>query len=104
MFALERPGASGDQGVYADRIELEGITCRASRCPTLRPRTSTRADWGHVRTAGMLRRINWDDILDDAFDLSGDATGWGWNVSSNLKPSESDVLRMQFTVGEGIQN
>ena len=27
MFALERPGASGDQGVYADRIELEGITC-----------------------------------------------------------------------------
>ena len=52
----------------------------------------------------MLRRINWDDTLDDAFDLSGDATGWGWNVSSNLKLGESDVLRLQFTVGEGIQN
>ena len=38
------------------------------------------------------------------FDLSGDATGWGFNVSSNLKFGESDVLRMQFTVGEGIQN
>src|SRR6185295_12823100 len=25
MVALERPGASGDQGVYADRIELQGI-------------------------------------------------------------------------------
>ena len=25
MLALARPGASGDQGVYADRIELEGI-------------------------------------------------------------------------------
>ena len=38
------------------------------------------------------------------FDLSGDATGWGWNVSSNLKFGKGDVLRMQFTVGEGIQN
>ena len=27
-LALERPGASGDQGVYADRIELSGITAR----------------------------------------------------------------------------
>ena len=25
MLALERPGASGDQGIYADRIELDGI-------------------------------------------------------------------------------
>ena len=48
--------------------------------------------------------INWDDTLDDAFDLSGDATGWGWNVSSNLKAGEHDVLRVQFIVGEGIQN
>jgi hypothetical protein len=28
MLALLRPGASGDQGVYADRIELEGIRAR----------------------------------------------------------------------------
>ena len=26
--ALERPGASGDQGVYADRVELDGIKAR----------------------------------------------------------------------------
>ena len=38
------------------------------------------------------------------FDLSGGTTGWGWNVSSNLKASASDVLRLQFTIGEGIQN
>ena len=33
----------------------------------------------------MLRSIKWDDILADQFDLSGDATGWGMNLSSNLK-------------------
>ncbi len=103
MFALLRPGASGDQGVYSDRIELDGITARFP-LPDFAAAYKYTGGWGHVRTAGMLRRINWDDNLDDAFDLSGDATGWGWNVSSILKFSGSDVLRMQFTVGEGIQN
>lgn len=28
MIALERPGASGDQGIYADRIELQNIRAR----------------------------------------------------------------------------
>ena len=103
ILALARPGASGDQGVYADRIELEGIRARFP-LPDFAAAYKYTGDWGHVRTAGILRRINWDDTLDDAFDLSGDATGWGWNVSSVLKASENDALRMQFTVGEGVQN
>jgi hypothetical protein len=103
MLALLRPGASGDQGVYADRIELEGIRARFP-LPDFAAAYKYAGTWGYVRTAGMLRRINWDDTLDDAFDLSGDATGWGWNVSSNLKFGSSDVLRLQFTVGEGVQN
>jgi hypothetical protein len=102
MLALMRPGASGDQGVYADRIELSGIRARFP-LPDFAAAYKYTGDWGYVRTAGILRRINWDDTLDDAFDLSGDATGWGWNVSSNLKFGD-DVLRMQFTVGEGVQN
>ena len=52
----------------------------------------------------MLRQIKWDDVLDDQFDLSGDATGWGMNLSSNLKAGKSDALRLQFVFGEGIQN
>ena len=103
MFALARPGASGDQGVYADRIELDGIRARFP-LPDFAAAYKYTAGWGHVRTAGMLRRINWDDTLDDGLDLSGDATGWGLNVSSVLKPTEGSAIRMQFTVGEGIQN
>ena len=103
MLALARPGASGDQGVYADRVELEGITPRFP-LPDFVAAYKHSGDWGYVRTAGILRRIKWDDTLDDPFDLSGDATGWGLNVSSNLKFGEGDVLRMQFTFGEGIQN
>ena len=46
----------------------------------------------------MLRAIKWDDMLDDQFDLSGDATGWGLNLSSNLNAGKNDVLRLQFVV------
>ncbi len=60
--------------------------------------------WGYVRAAGMLRVIKWDDVLDDQFDLSGDATGWGLNLSSNLKAGSSDTIRLQVVFGEGIQN
>jgi len=103
MVALARPGASGDQGVYADRVELEGIRPRFP-LPDFAAAYKYTGKWGHARSALMLRRINWDDTLDDAVDLSGDATGWGWSVSSALKPIESSVLRMSFTIGEGIQN
>ena len=103
MLALSRPGASGDQGAYADRIELDGIKARFP-VPDFVAAYKYTGDWGHVRTAGIYRRINWDDTLDDAFDLSGDANGWGWNVSSVLKAGEHDALRVQFTVGEGVQN
>jgi len=48
--------------------------------------------------------IKWDDVLDDRFELSGDATGWGLNFSSNLKATASDIVRLQFVFGGGIQN
>jgi glutaminase A len=103
IVAVERPGASGDQGVYADRIELSGIRARFP-LPDFSAAYKYTQDWGYVRAAGMLRWIKWDDTLDDAFDLSGDATGWGINLSSNLKVGEGDTVRLQFVFGEGIQN
>ena len=103
IIALERPGASGDQGVYANRIELEGIRARFP-LPDFSGAYKFSQDWGYIRAAGMLRWIKWDDTLDDQFDLSGSATGWGINLSSNYKPTDKDVVRFQFVFGEGIQN
>ena len=103
MIALERPGASGDQGIYADRVELDGIKPRFP-LPDFSGAYKYTQDWGYLRAAGMLRKINWDDTLEDDFDLSGDAIGWGFNLSSNLKPTSSDTVRLQFAFGEGIQN
>ena len=60
--------------------------------------------WGYVEAAGIVRQIEWDDIDGIGPDLSGTATGWGFNVSSNLKLGPKNVLRLQGVHGEGIQN
>jgi hypothetical protein len=103
-IAVEKPGASGDGGTFADRIELQNLAGRFP-LPDLTGQVTTGSGWGYVRAAGALRRMNWDDTLEDQFDLSGDATGWGLNLSSNLNFREKkDVVRLQYVFGEGIQN
>ena len=103
MVGIERPGASGDAGVYADRVELQNIRPRFP-VPDLSAAYKYTQSWGYVRVATMLRELSYDDVLDDAFDLSGSTTGWGINLSSNLKAGANDVVRLQFVFGEGIQN
>jgi hypothetical protein len=102
-LALERPGASGDQGVYSDRVELQNIRGRFP-LPDFSGEYRHATTWGYAEVAGMLRYIKWDDVLDDQFDLSGSAVGWGINLSANFKATPNDVLRAQFVIGEGIQN
>jgi hypothetical protein len=101
--ALERPGASGDSGIYSDRVELQNISARFP-VPDLTAEYTRGAKWGYARAAGIVRRISWDDNTDDAFDFSGHATGWGINLSSNIKMGTRDTARLQYVFGEGIQN
>jgi hypothetical protein len=102
-IALERPGASGDGGIYADRIELDDIRPHFPY-PDLSAEGRYGGKWGYVELAGMLRWIEWEDVGSDTFDLAGDALGWGVNLSSNVKLGASDVVRLQGVYGEAIQN
>jgi hypothetical protein len=102
-IALERPGASADQGVYAGRIELQDVKPRF-RYPDLSAEYRLGRKWGYVELAGIVRRIEWVDQGTDAFDLSGNATGWGLNLSSNVNLGKKDVVRLQGVYGEGIEN
>ena len=100
--SLERPGASGDGGRFADRVELEGVEGNF-QIPDLAAHFRWVDDWGHVQVAGILRRIEWKDLTPNVFDLSGSDTGWGLNVSTNVKFGPH-VLRGSLVYGEGIQN
>lgn len=102
-LALERPGASADQGIYAGRIALEGVKARFP-LPDLSAHFRKAGAFGHVQVSGILRQMKWDDTNDDPYDLSGDATGWGLHLSSNLKIAKKHVARLSVVYGEGIQN
>jgi hypothetical protein len=102
-IALERPGASADQGDFAGRIELQDVRGRFP-LPDLSAHYRHARGWGHVQISGIVRQMKWDDLNTDAFDLSGDDTGWGLHLSSNVKIAGKHVARMSVVYGEGIQN
>jgi hypothetical protein len=102
-FSLERPGASGDAGVYADRIELQNIRPRFP-APDIAGEYRYGGGFGYVELASLVRWIYWDDLLEDAFDLSGHVTGWGVALSSSLNAGKRDVFRMIGIYGAGVEN
>ena len=102
-LALERPGASADQGVYSGRIELQGVKPRFN-FPDFSWQARMIRDWGYLQLAGIVRKIGWVDTNNDAFNLGGHAIGWGLNLSSNLKMGENDVAKLEVVYGAGVQN
>lgn len=103
FVALERPGASADGGVYADRVELQDVRIRTP-LPDLSAHYRKSGTWGHFQIAGILRQIKWDDTNADAYDLSGSDTGWGLHASTNLKVGSAGLIRASVVYGEGVEN
>ena len=102
-LALERPGASADQGPYAGRIELQDVRPHFPT-PDFSGEARLGRKWGYVEAAGIVRRIKWVDLGADQFDLAGDVWGWGINLSSNLKVHKNNVIKLQVVYGKGVQN
>jgi len=102
-FALERPGASADQGKYAGRVELQGVNPRFP-VPDFSAEYRKAFKWGYVELAGILRYIKWEDQNNDQYNFSGDALGWGLNLTSNIKAGKNTTFRLGVVYGEGIEN
>jgi hypothetical protein len=103
MIAAERPGATADGGLYADRIELQGVKPR-NQMPDFTGHYRVSGKGGHIQIGGLYRRIKWDDLnATPVRDLSGHANGWGVNASSNVKLSKH-VLHLQALYGSGVEN
>jgi hypothetical protein len=102
-LAIEKPGASGEGGDYADLTELQNVQARF-RTPEWVASLRRDGAWGHVQLAGLVRRMWWDDLTDDAVDLSGSATGWGVSLTPGIKFGKKDALRLQYMIGEGVEN
>ena len=104
-IALERPGASADQGVYSDRIELDPTRVQPHfPLPDLSAEYRMGGTWGYIEGAGIVRHIGWRDTdATDGLDLDGSTTGWGLNLSTNLKFT-GNTARISVLYGEGVEN
>ena len=102
-LALERPGASADAGVVANRIEVQNVRARF-KWPDISGEFRYGGKHGYIKTSAIVRNFKLDDQLPtDQFNFDQDITAWGIAVSSNVK-IRKDVLRLQYVYGEGIQN
>ncbi len=102
-IALERPGASSDQGSYGDLIESQGVSGRLS-VPDLSAEYRQATKFGYVELAGIVRSVKWEDQVPDSIDLDGDALCYGLNLTSNIKYGDKSTLRFGAVFGQGIQN
>jgi hypothetical protein len=103
VIALERPGGSADGGIYADRIDLENIFPRF-KWPDLSAHARLARGWGYIQVAGIVRKLGWVDTNGAEPNLSGDAVGWGVNVSSNINFTKKDVGKFEVVYGKAIEN
>ena len=101
-IALERPGASGDQGVYSGLIG--GTLTQRFPLPDLSAEYRKAIRRGYVEVAGILRDIGWEDQEAGPVDLTGSVVGWGINLSSNYKINDENLLKLQGVYGAGIEN
>lgn len=105
--ALERPGATADQGQYGEGFiyasVLDDVNFRFT-LPDLSAEYRYNGSWGYLELAGILRSIKWEDNNTDQFNLSGSTLGWGLSLSTKLKLGNKIIYHGAFTTGAGIQN
>jgi hypothetical protein len=103
-IALERPGASADQGPYSDKLAELGDVKPNLGLPDLSAEYRLGQSWGYVELAGIVRQIKWKDLDTIGPDLSGDAIGYGLNLSTNIKFGSMTIFRGSVVYGAGIEN
>ena len=103
VFAVERPGASADGGAYANFIQVQNVEPKFDM-PDFSGHIRFIRDWGYIQAAAIARKITWVDTNKSLPDLSGDAFGWGINLTSNVKFSKRDVGRFEAIYGAGVEN
>jgi hypothetical protein len=104
FIALERPGASADQGTLSERTDLQDVKAHLTT-PDVTAHYKRSGKWGHVQIAGMWRNLKWKDMNPGrGYDLSGSVTGWGLHASTVLNIGTSTFFRGSVVYGEGIEN
>ena len=102
-LALERPGATADEGIYQGYIGLQNVK-PLFRYPDFSVEYRRMYSKGFLEVAGILREIGWRDIADDGYDLNGDALARGATISSVYQVTKNNTFKAQILYGCGIES
>ena len=103
QVAVEKPGNDIDPGNIRNLEPVLGVTFQGDEeAPDLTGSYRYEAGWGHVQVAGILRSIGYEAIGTVGNEPKGSETGWGINLTSNIKVLQRDVIHLGLVSGDGI--
>jgi DcaP outer membrane protein len=102
-IAIETPNTDIDLG-KAREIDpgLAANLQSDNKMPDFTARYRAERDWGHVQLAGIVRYLGWDTLGTPGNNPSGHVTGWGLNLTSNIKSIGEDMVHLGVVYGDGI--
>ena len=102
-IAIEQPNNDIDPGRIREfDPALGGAIQGDEKIPDLTSHYRYDGTWGHVQLAGILRQVGFDTAGTPDNEPHGHKTGWGLDLTGNVKVGEKDVLHMGVVYGEGI--
>ena len=102
-FSLEAPNSALDTGKISDIAPEFGAGFVGwNRLPDLTGSWRMDGDWGHVRVAGILRQVGYQNTLTPDNNPSGHKTGYGLNLAGAFKVLGTDQINIQLVAGEAI--
>lgn len=101
--AIEKPSNDIDPGQLRETGEEFGLQGQADeKFPDVTLLTRMNRDWGHLQASGILRSIGFETIGNTTNEPKNRLTGWGVNLSSNIKTSGKNKLIFAAVYGQGI--
>lgn len=102
-IAVEKPSNDVDTGNIRIADPTLGSSIRGDeKLPDLTSHYRYDGDWGHVQLAGILRQVGYDTAGTPDNAPKGHQTGWGLDLTGNVKVFKKDTLHMGVVYGEGI--
>ena len=104
-IAVEHPSNDVDPGNIREIDPALGSAIQGhENLPDLTGHWRYEGGWGHIQLAGILRQVGFDTAGTIDNKPKGHETGWGLDLTGNVKTWGRDVLHLGLVYGEGIAN
>ena len=101
--AIEKPGNDIDPGNIRQLEPVLGFSFQDdNEAPDLTAQYRYESGWGHIQVAGILRSLGYEAVATPGNEPKGSETGWGIDLTSNIKVLQKDVIHLGAVFGEGI--